>query len=104
MNFWAGNQKVFFLKLKLIIFAKFIKVHYGSPSQQRRAVLSSYSVEVVSSHGGRVVRAVALQSFNTAILLEPRFKSRLGHNLIIPFSEESGVRQSFLHIVIELNG
>ena len=31
-----------------------------------------------SSHGGWVVRAVALQSLKTAILLRPRFKSHLG--------------------------
>ena len=33
-----------------------------------------------------MVRAVALPSSKTAILLGPRFKSRLGHNIIIPFS------------------
>ena len=32
-----------------------------------------------------MVRAVALPSSKTAILLGPRFKSRLGHNIIIPF-------------------
>ena len=35
-----------------------------------------------------MVRAVALQSSKTAILLGPRFKSRLGHNIIIPFLED----------------
>ena len=32
-----------------------------------------------------MVREVALQSSKTAILLGPRFKSCLGHNIIIPF-------------------
>ena len=32
-----------------------------------------------------MVRAVALQSSKTALLLRPRFKSCLGHNIIKPF-------------------
>ena len=37
-----------------------------------------------SSNGGWVVRAVALQSSNTAILPRPRLRSRLGQNIIVP--------------------
>ena len=43
-------------------------------------------ITFLPSHGGWVVRAVALQYSKTAILLRPRFESRFGHNIIVPFS------------------
>ena len=41
-----------------------------------------------------MARAIALQSSTTAILLGPRFKSRLGRNIIIPFLGDYIIKDS----------